>query len=166
MPRQDTPDLDLAALYELSVEQPVMVKQASSHRLKYAEHIKRFGRAAFDLFRDNESEYLWRLEKDSESGEEFIVRTAMVDPVFKTSPGWSAEYDSNRTAITLMYKGNAVRAFKKADLNFDDANIDDWRRYLLDKISTDPTFLKQVVEAVSSPRKRMLEGRCPELFNK
>ena len=164
MPRQGTPDLDLSTLYDLSVEQPTLTKQASSHRLKFADHPQRFVRAAFDLFRDNNSEFLWRLEKDSETGEEFIVRTAMTDPVYTSSPGWSAECDSNKIAITLIYKGHAVRAFKKADLNFTNENVDEWRKYLLDKISTDPAFVKQIVQSMSSPRKKILEGKCPELF--
>jgi len=161
MPRPENPNLDLSQLYSLIAQDS---QENTQERLKFAEHSKRFARAAFDLFRDNNSEFLWRLEKDADSGEEFIVRTAMVDPTFRTAANWSAECDSAKTAITLLYKGHAVRAFKKAELQFNEDSVDQWRKYLLDRISTDPSFLKQVVQNVSNSRKKLLQGSCPELF--
>lgn len=164
MPRSKTPDLDLSKLYEMSCEQPKMVKEASSTRLKFADNKQRFEHVGFDLYRDNNSEFIWKLEHDADTGEEFIVRTATVDPIYQQSTEWSAEADAGKNAITLLYRGNAVKAFKKAELDFNDDNIEDWRRFLLDKISTDPSFLKNIVESFSQQKRQVLAARCPELF--
>jgi hypothetical protein len=165
MPRPHEPDLDLSKLYELSVEQPTLVKQASANkvRVKYAGNENRFRRIGFDLFKDNDSEFVWKLEKDSESGEEFITRTAQVYSLYKGTQSWSTEIDSSKNAITLIYKGHALKAFKKADLQFDESNVEDWRKFLVDKISTDPSFLTKVLSGLSEDRKRYLFAKYPEL---
>ncbi len=163
MPRLTTPDLDLNGLYELAVDQPKMTKQASSHKLKFADNNVRFERIGFDLFRDSESEFIWKLEKDSESGEEYIVRTANLDPRFKSSESWSSAIDSGKTAITLVYKGHAVKAFKKAELEFGNENVEEWRRFLVDKITSDPTFLNKVLTNVGDSRRKYILGKFPEL---
>lgn len=164
MPRPTTPDLDLDKLYDLAVESPNLTKQASSQRLLFAENKDRFEKAGFDLYRDKQSEFVWRLEVDAESGQEFIVRTASTDPLYQIAPDWSAEVNAGKTAITLLYKGLAVRAFKQTDLQFDDQNVEDWRRFLLDKISNDPSFLKEVVQNVGEHKRLLLASKCPELF--
>jgi hypothetical protein len=165
MPRPSNPDLDLQDLYDLAVDQPSLVKTASSGRLKFAENASRFSRIGFDLFRDTQSEFIWKLEKDSETGEEFIIRTASVDPIKKSS-AWQALADSSKTSIVLTYKGHPVTAFKKAELQFDESNIDQWRQYLVDKITTDPTFLNKVLVQAGDTRKRQVLGKFPELLQK
>ena len=163
MPRRGQSDLDLSKLYELSVDQPKMQKQASSHRVKFAENKGRFSKIGFDLFRETESEFIWKLEKDSETGEEYIVRTASVDPQFKAANNWSTQVDSGKGAITLIYRGHAIKAFKKAEIQFDENNVDEWRRFLVDKISTDPSFLTKILAGLSDERKNYIFGKYPEL---
>lgn len=169
MPRLTTPDLDLSQLHELAVEQPKMTKQASSGRLKLADNSARFTKIAFDLFRDSESEFVWKLEKDSDTGEEFIIRTASVDPLYKASQEWSAAVNTNNTAITLVYRGHAIKAFKKSasaddgGIPLTEDNSEDWRRFLVDKISSDPTFLNKVLSQVGDSRKKYILGKFPEL---
>lgn len=163
MPRREQPNLDLSKLYELSVDQPKMKKEASSYRVKYAENKTRFSKIGFDLFRDTESEFIWKLEKDSETGEEYIIRTASVDPLFSSSNSWSTQVDSGKSAITLIYKGHAIKAFKKAEVQFDENNVEEWRRFLVDKITTDPTFLTKVLSGLSEERKNYIFGKHPEL---
>jgi len=163
MPRPKIPDLDLSGLYKMSVEQPKMIKEASSLKLKYADHSTRFAKIGFDLYRDNDSEFIWKLEKDSETGDEFIVRTANKDPLFKTSKGWTSVASSNNSAITLAYNGQAIKAFKKAELEYTDDNVDDWRRFLVDKITTDPSFLNKVLTQVGESRRKHILGKFPEL---
>jgi hypothetical protein len=163
MRSKETLDLDLAQLHSLAVEKPAMVKQASASRLKYAGNEQRFSRIAFDLFRDVETEFIWKLEKDSETGEDFIIRTASVDPRFKSSQNWATEIDSGKKAITLVYKGQAIKAFKKAELNFDDSNVEEWRRFLVDKITTDPSFLTKVLANLGEERRKYILGQYPEL---
>ena len=163
MPRPKTPDLDLSSLYEMSVEQPKMTKEASSFRLKFAEHQTRFARIGFDLYRDNDSEFIWKLEKDSETGDEFIIRTAAKDPAFKARKGWTSVASSGNASITLAYNGHAIKAFKKAELEYDDNNVDEWRRFLVDKITTDPQFLNKVLTQVGESRRKHILGKFPEL---
>lgn len=164
MPVSRTPELDLEKLYDLSVDQPKMVKEASSAKLKLAEHKGRFVHAGFDMFRDTQSEYIWKLEKDPDTGEEFIIRTASIDPVYQQTNNWSAEPDAGKKAITLLYKGHAIKAFKKADLAFSEDNIEDWRRFLLDKISSDPSFLKHILQDLGDQKRKLLASKCPDLF--
>lgn len=163
MPRREGSDLDLSALYDISIDQPKMKKEASSHRVKLAGNESRFSRIGFDLFRDTESEFIWKLEKDSETGEEYIMRTASVDSRFKTVSNWRTEVDSTKSAITLVYKSHAVKAFKKAELSFDEGNVEDWRRFLVDKIATDPTFLTKILAGLSDDRRSYIFGKYPEL---
>jgi len=164
MPSPKNPDLDLTKLFDLAIDQPKMIKQASSQKLKFEENKTRFTHAGFDLYRDKQSEFIWKIETDASTGEEFIIRTASVDPLYRIAQDWSAEADAGKNAITLLYKGNAIKAFKKADLNFNDNNIEDWRSFLLDKVSTDPSFLKSIVEAISNQKRTLLASKCPELF--
>jgi len=165
MPRSpEQTNLDLDTLYGMSVEQPQMIKEASSQRLKFAENKDRFSRIGFDLFRDNESEFIWKLEKDSESGEEFIIRTASIDPQHPKTKTWSTEVDSKKQSITLIYKGHAIKSFKKADLKFTDDNVEQWRKFILDKIDTDPAFVENVVANMSDQRRKFVAGICPELL--
>lgn len=163
MRTKETLDLDLSKLYTIAVEKPTMTKQASATRLKYAGNEQRFSRVGFDLFRETESEYIWKLEKDSESGEEFIYRTAAVDSRFKSNQNWSTEVDSGKSAITLVYKGQSIKAFKKAELQFDEANVEDWRRFLVDKITTDPSFLNKILANLGDERRKYILGQHPEL---
>lgn len=162
MPRQSTPDLDLSKLHELAVEKPQMTKTASSGRLKFAEHNERFSKIGFDLFRDSESEFIWKLEKDSETGEEFIIRTANKDS-YNNSQSWSAEVNQAKSAITLIYRGHAVKQFKKADVGFSEDSVEEWRRYLVDKITTDPSFLNKVITQVGESRRKFIFAKFPEL---
>lgn len=162
MPRITTPDLDLNKLYEMTNE-TTMQKQASSNKLKLAENQARFTKIAFDLFRDTETEFVWKLEKDSETGDEYIIRTAEIDPLYKNSNEWSTQMDSEKTTITLVYKGNAIKAFKKADVQFNDENVDEWRRFLIDKIQTDPSFLKNVTSQLGENRRKYIFSKFPEL---
>lgn len=163
MPRLNAPDLDLDKLYEISIDAPQQIKLASSGRLKFAENQKRFSNIGFDLFRDSESEFIWKLEKDADSGEEYIMRTASIDPAYKQANNWQAYVDSNKSAITLVYKGQAIKAFKKASLQFGEENVEDWRRYLIDKISSDPSFLSEVLAQVGENRRRLILAQFPEL---
>lgn len=162
MPRLTDPDLDLNSLFEISVEQPKMKKEASASKLKFAEHKDKFAHVGFDLY-SNDSNEIWKLETDAASGEEFIIRTAQYDTTFKASRVWTAELNQNKTAITLAYKGTAIKAFKKAEVQFDDENADDWRKFLVDKIKTDPSFVETVLAEVGSNRRDYILGKFPEL---
>lgn len=164
MPRRhEGTNLDLGALFEMSVDQPKMVKEASTSRLKFADTGERFKKIALDLYRDSESEFIWKLEKDSETGEEFIMRTASVDPQHVKKADWTAEIDTNKKSITVAYKGQAIKAFKKAELNFTDETVEDWRNFILKKLNTDEEFGNKVVANLSDQRKRYIVGKYPEL---
>lgn len=159
----DFTELDLDSLYQVAVEQPKMTKEASSSKIKLSDSKGRFTKVAFDLYKDNQSEFIWRLEKDSETGEEFIVRTASKNHLYKSAENWITAIDSNKSAITLVYRGHSIKAFKKAELNFEDETIEDWRSFLVDKIATDPTFLNKVLASVSKERRDYLVQKFPEL---
>jgi len=165
MPKMpESNELDLSSLYGLSVEEPKMTRLASSSKLKLADNLKRFQKIGFDLFRDSESEFIWKLVKDSETGEEFITRTASLDPLFTRAEHWSAEVESSKSSISLIYKGHSIKAFKKAELNLDEENTEEWRRFLVDQVATDPTFLSKVVATLSPERKKYIITKFPELM--
>jgi len=161
MPRLDAPNLDLEKLYDLSVEQPM--KKTASHRIKLSDSQDRFTKVAFDLFRDSQSEFIWKLEKDSETGDEYIIRTAEIDPIYRKAQNWSTEVDQKKTIIALVYKGHAITSFKKADLQIEETDVNEWRQYLIDKIQTDPSFLKNVLSQVGENRRNYILGKFPEL---
>jgi hypothetical protein len=162
MPRlPELNQLDLDSLHDLTT--PKMTRTASISRLKVADNPKRFHKIGFDLYRDNESEFVWKLEVDAESGEEFIVRTASVDSLYAKARNWSTEIDSSKSSISLIYKGHSLKAFKKAEINFDDNNIDEWRHFLIDQIANDPTFLTKVLATLSEDRRRYIFAQFPEL---
>jgi len=159
----DFTELDLDSLYQVAIEQPKMIKEAGSDRIKFSESKGRFTKVAFDLYKDNQSEFIWRLEKDSETGEEFIIRTASKNPHYKIANNWTTAVDSAKNSITLVYKGHSIKLFKKTELSFDETSIEDWRAFLVDKIATDPTFLNKVLASVSEERKHYLVQKFPEL---
>lgn len=162
MPKLNDNELELSGLYSLATDSK-LTKQASSNKIKLAENKNRFTRIGFDLFRDSESDFIWKLEKDSESGEEYIIRTASKDSLYKSTQGWSTQVPYSKDSIVLVYKGHAIKNFKKADINFTDQNIEDWRRYLVDKLATDPNFLKEVVASIDPERKNFIISKFPEL---
>lgn len=149
-------DLDLSDLYNLVQKDKV----ASLTRLKFAEFKDNFEKVAFDLYKD-QNNVIWKLEVDADSGEEFIIRTAETSNQF-----WSTELSLDKNTINLIYKGTAIRAFKKAELNYDDENVEEWRSFLIEKIQTDPKFLDQVCANIGQNRKQVLAKIHPELFKK
>lgn len=155
MPRREI-DLDLEQLHKLST----MTKVANSTRLKFAECKDNFEKVAFDLYKDT-SGIIWKLEKDADTGEEFIIRTAEM-----ARSAWQAEINMTRDAINLLYKGTALASFKKADINFDDENIEDWRDFLLQKVQQEPEFLTEVVAQIGENRRKVIAQIHPELFEK
>ena len=156
--------LELNKLYDLTTQNSGLRKTASSNMIKLTESKDRFTRVAFDLFRDSQSEFIWKLEKDSETGEEYIIRTASKDPLYKSSQGWTAHVSGSKDSITLVYKSHAIKSFKKAEIEFSNENIEDWRRFLVDKIGTDPNFLKNVLASVDQERLNHIVSKFPELL--
>jgi hypothetical protein len=155
----ENPNLDLEKLYNLTSGDD---SKKIPSKFKLAENKSRFTKIAFDLFRDSETEFVWRLEKDSETGEEYIIRTAQV--ISKpSSPHWTTEVDNQKTAITLVYKGCTIGQFKKAQLQYTEDNVDDWRKFIVEKISEDPTFLQKVLANISDERRRYIYNTYPEL---
>lgn len=155
MPRREV-NLDLEPLHQLTQ----MVKTAGATRLKFAEYKDNFEKVAFDLFKDT-SGIIWKLEKDADSGEEFIVRTAE-----KVRSSWSAEINMAKDAINLLYKGTALGVFKKADLEFTDENVEEWRDFLLQKVQAEPEFLTEIIAQIGPNRRKVIASTHPELFEK
>src|SRR5271157_2858831 len=108
-----------------------------------------FTHIAFDVWTANDSkvESLWILEKDEKDGKEYLVaRYDNEDKPLETKSNWSAVNDKESKNITLAYRNVPIKRFASADFGFtkDDAYI--FQRMLIEKTSSDKSFIKKLIE--------------------
>ncbi len=165
MPRREPEELDLSVLYDATIGKQKIDKTASTDRILLADNTDRFTKVGFDLFRDNESDCIWKVEKDQDDAIEYLIRTELVaeTPVTASasaSSHWSATADIEGENLTLAYKGTPIKRFEVLR----GKTVGQCANLLLNKVSEDKKFVDSVLEDQPEERKTQLRSQHPELY--
>lgn len=135
-----------------------------SDRLVFAEHKSRFTKVAFDMFRENDTDMIWKIEQ-GEDGVEYIVRTAMRDPETTQSKvrDWVAVVDSKKENVVLAYKGSPIQSFSKKLYHFDDETVGLFKHFLVEK-TANKSFVNILIRILPEVKQAGLKQEFPELF--
>mgnify|MGYP003120319648 CR=1 FL=1 len=114
-----------------------------------------FRKVAFDIYKDH-YDGLWSLEELN--GESILVRSS--DPKYSYvdgKDGWSASSDYDHSNITLCYKNVPIQRFSSQEYEFSESDISIFKSALLESVSEDKEFIKNVL---SSQPKSKLDALC------
>jgi len=124
-------------------------------------HIQKY---ALDLYRIDNDPYrdLWLLEEDK-NGKKFLVRASDPQCDTKDDGDWSAISDFDQKNVTLAYKHVPISRFSSIDYNFTPEDIITFKDALLDKVSSDKDFVKEVLAAQPTAMRTAIVQTFPEL---
>lgn len=155
-------DIDKVLLRTLRNQSPSI---ADKTKIKFSQELIDSGeirKEAFDVYRvDNDPyEHLWILEDFN--GVPHLVRAS--DPTFNTSGkgNWSAISDYDRTNITLAYKNIPIARFSSDEYGFEKDDIITFKSALLDRVSSDEDFIKEVLAEQPQSKREDLAVNFPE----
>jgi hypothetical protein len=124
-----------------------------------------FEKVAFDLVRITQSPHnpydgLWTLSEVD--GKKFLVRAS--DPKFdyKKAGDWSVISDYDNQNVTLSYREVPIYRFSSSDYGFSSDDISIFKSAILEKTSSDDTFLKELLLEQPSLKKQSLVSTFPE----
>lgn len=122
-----------------------------------------FKKVAFDRFKVENDPYesLWALQEID--GKHFLVRAS--DPQFETkkSGDWEAISDYDRKNVTLSYKNIPITRFSSSDYGFSSDDISIFKSALIEKSSSDDSFVKELLKDQSQNKREALVSTFPEL---
>lgn len=147
----------------------LLQKQSSDLNDKHSVELTKdivLEKVAFDLVRITSSPYnpydgLWTLSETD--GKKFLVRAS--DPRFESSGSgdWSAISDYDCKNVTLAYKNVPIHRFSSNDFGFSNDSVSIFKSTLLEKTSSDNSFLKELLSEQPSTKRDSLVTTFPEL---
>ena len=161
MPRREPEELDLQILYDATIGKQKIIKTASLKRVVLADNIDRFTKVGFDLFRDNDSDCIWKVEQ-GDDGIEYLARTDLLaEPVTAgVSSHWTATADTEKKNLTLAYKGTPIKRFEVIE----GKTVGQCTKVLLNKVASDSSFVETILKGQADERQAQLRLQHPELF--
>ncbi len=128
-------------------------------RLVKTGHYKK---VAFDLYRVDNDPYnnLWLLEDID--GKSHLVRASDPQYEIKEAGSWNAVSDFDKKNITLTYKKVPIVRFSSDEYGFNSDNIMTFKVALLERITKDKSFLKDVILEQPSEKISALVETFPE----
>lgn len=116
-------------------------------------------KVAFDIYKIMNDQYndLWRVEDG------FLVRSS--DPKYQVKEGgdWSAVSSYDGKIVTLAYKNVPVCNFSSEEYGFSTEDVFTFKSALLDEVSQNNDFLKNVFSSQAKSKKEALTNVFPEL---
>lgn len=156
-------DIDKVLIKTLRKQSPSI---AHKTRIKFSDDLVKTGQVrkeAFDVYRvDNDPyENMWLLE--DVGGVPHLVRAS--DPIFESAEkgDWIAISDYDKKNITLSYKNAPIARFSSDDFGFDLESIMTFKSALLDRVSEDEEFIKEVLAEQPRSKREDLTVSFPEL---
>ena len=138
---------------------------AEKMKIKFSEDLVKSGhfkKEAFDVYRVDNDPYagLWLLENID--GVQHLVRAS--DPVFETTEqgSWGAISDYDKSNVTLSYKNIPIARFSSEDFGFSKLDIITFKSALLNRVSTDEGFIKEVLAEQPKSKRDDLVNTFPE----
>lgn len=116
-------------------------------------------KVAFDIYKVMNDQYndLWRVEDG------FLVRSS--DPKYQVKEGgdWSAVSSYDGKIVTLAYKNVPVCNFSSEEYGFSTEDVFTFKGALLDEVSQNNDFIKNVFSSQAKSKKEALTNVFPEL---
>jgi len=141
----------------------------NTKKISFEENRAKFTKIAFDVWKSNDScvESLWILETDDKDGKQYLVAKYENDEQpqpLEAKSDWNAIMDNKKENITVAFKNHAIQRFASSDFGFtsDDAYI--FQHMLIEKLSSDKTFVKKLIESLPKEKQEILLTNFPELI--
>ncbi len=123
---------------------------------------------AFDFYKVDNDPYsgLWTTEESADDGKMYLVRASSSE--FESiesegSEGWSAISDYDIENITLSYKNIPIARLSHDEYGFNQDNLFAFKEALLDKVSSDGKFLKEIMSEQPIDKASAIYQSFPEL---
>jgi hypothetical protein len=137
------------------------VSNTQEEKRLFSEYHDKITKVAFDVWKTNEDNAFWKVEK-GEDGEEYLVRikgledqdTDDTQPI-TTPTGWTAEADGAGKNITLSYLGIPLCKFASERFGFDSTNAEDFKNFVVTK-TTDSDFVDRLLTIIPEETKAIL----------
>jgi hypothetical protein len=133
-------------------------------RVKLADHPNRFVKVAFDLFRDNTTDFVWKTEAAGDDGQVWLVRSEEQpeQSQVKQAGNWMAVVDRSGNNITLAYKGRPLQRFASSDYKFTKDTSEDFAGFLVRKAES-KDFVQRMFSLFPENKRNELVAQYPEL---
>jgi hypothetical protein len=135
-------------------------------KVRYGPHKHLFTKVAFDVFRLNNSPInsLWTLE-DGDDGEQYLVAQYEDEEseTLESRGAWMTLSDREGKNITLFYREMPIQRFASKDYEFTPEDIHIFQQTLIEKLSSDKTFVEKLLKSQSEEKRKMLLQQFPEL---
>lgn len=127
-----------------------------------------FTKIAFDVFQLNTSpiESYWILEKGEDGKEYLIAQYEDADPTLSVVSKWEVLSDKKNANVTLNYQGIPIARFASKDYGFEESNIGLFKKALVEKLSTDQSFVEKLLESLPEVKQSALKAQFPEFATK
>lgn len=143
-------------LFDLYQKRTKDVSKKNKIALSEAVGLKKI---AFDIYKVMNDQYndLWKVEDG------FLVRSS--DPKYQVKEGgdWSAVSSYDGKIVTLAYKNVPVCNFSSEEYGFSTNDVFTFKGALLDEVSQNNDFLKNVFSSQAKSKREALTNVFPEL---
>ena len=124
-----------------------------------------FEKIAFDMYRlspeDDPYHSLWTIS--NVDGKNYLVRTQTPTVEIKTAGEWSATSDYDKKNVTLSYKNVPLIRFSSNEYGFSSEDISIFKKALIEKIESNSSFVKEIINDQPISKKEALTSTFPEL---
>ncbi len=141
---------------------------SNQKKVLYETNKHNFTKIAFDVFQLNTSpiESYWILEKGEDGKEYLFAQYEENEPTLNVISEWEVLSDKKNANITLNYQGIPIARFAAKDYGFEESNIGLFKKALVEKLSTDQTFVKKLLESLPEVKQSALKAQFPEFATK
>lgn len=122
-----------------------------------------FKKVAFDRFKVDQDPYdgLWALQDID--GTPHLVRASNPQSDVKKVGDWEAISDFEKRNVTLSYKNIPITRFSSEEYGFSSNDISIFKSALIEKTSSDNSFLKELLTDQPQTKREALISTFPEL---
>lgn len=120
---------------------------------------------AFDFYKVDNDPYsgFWVSEESPEDGKMYLVRASDPEAELENTGEWSATSDHKHENITLAYKAVPIARLSHDEYGFNKENLFTFKEVLLDKVSSDNKFLKEIMSTQPVDKISAIYQSFPEL---
>lgn len=136
-----------------------------NNRISYAENKASFTKIGFDVFQYNNSQIdsLWILE-DGDDGKQYLVaQYEDAEQPLEVKSCWAALSDKDHKNVTLLYKDVPIQRFASSEYGFNENDILVFQKTLVQKLNSDQSFVKKLINSQPEEKKEFLLGHFSEL---
>lgn len=130
-------------------------------RVKLADNRDRFTKVGFDLFRENDTDFVWKTQEVD--NEVWLVRNEEEPEVQTKESNWTSVVHRNGQNVTLAYKNRPLYCFAGKDFGFDKDDAPNFSNYIVNKATDSKEFIKRMFSLFPQAKKAELLKQFPEL---